>query len=195
MFAPGDSTHLALQIIRNKTILFKSVSNGTIGVRMFHVLAGVMAADESPIDLAWLLQRNGQRLRSAIDQISVAHGLSGGLRDYIVLTAMEMQKPKTQSELGELAGVDKTTLMALLDRLERDGLVERKLDPTNRRVRTPVLTPKGRDLQTAVTVARLRAADEVPGMTAAELKALRALLIKLDAACEEAGMKIVGSCV
>jgi DNA-binding MarR family transcriptional regulator len=154
-----------------------------------------MAADESPIDLAWLLQRNGQRLRSAIDQISVAQGLSGGLRDYIVLTAMEMQKPKTQSELGELAGVDKTTLMALLDRLERDGLVERKLDPTNRRVRTPVLTPKGRDLQTAVTVARLRAADEVPGMTAAELQALRALLIKLDAACEEAGMKIVGSCV
>ncbi len=154
-----------------------------------------MAGSDISTDLALLFQRNGQRLRNTIDQISVAHGLVGGLRDYAVLTTLEEQKPKTQSELGELVGLDKTTLMAQLDRLEREGFVERKLDPANRRVRTPVLTPKGKKLQRTITVARRKAVDDIPGMTASELQTLRALLIKLDAACEEAGMKIVGSCV
>jgi hypothetical protein len=55
------------------------------------------------------------------------------------------------------------------------------------------VTPKGRKVQAALTVARRRAADEVPGMTAGDVKTLRALLVKLDRGCEEAGMKIVGS--
>jgi MarR family transcriptional regulator, organic hydroperoxide resistance regulator len=154
-----------------------------------------MKSDEISSDLAWLLHRNGQRLRSYVDQIATSHGLTGGLRDYIVLTTMEKAQPKTQSELGDLAGIDKTTIMALIDRLEREGLVERKHDPANRRVRIPVLTSKGRKLQATITSARIKAADQVPGMSANEIQTLRALLIKLDAACEAAGIKIVGSCV
>ena len=132
-------------------------------------------------------------MRGSVDQVALAHGLSGGLRDYIVLMMMEKAQPKTQSDLGELTGIDKTTLMTSLDRLERDGLVKRKLDPTNRRVRTPVLTPKGKKLQAEITAARLRATDHIPGITANELQMLQALLIKLDAAWEAAGVKIVSS--
>ena len=153
-----------------------------------------MAALDCSQDLAWLLQRNGQRLQAATDRTALAHGLTGGLRDYVILVLLEREQPKTQNELGQRAGVDKTTLMAVLDRMEREGLVERRLDPKNRRVRIPVATAKGRKLLAAVTAAR-RAAEEVPGMTATELKTLRKLLIRLDEACEAAGLKFTGSCV
>jgi DNA-binding MarR family transcriptional regulator len=115
-----------------------------------------MAKGDQCDELVWLLQRAGQRLRAVTDHIAVAHGMSGGLRDYIVLTLLLTARPNTQVELAVLAGVDKTTLMALLDRLEQEGLVERKLDPGNRRVRKPVATPKGEKLQAAVTAARRR---------------------------------------
>ncbi len=151
-----------------------------------------MAACEH--DLAWLLLRNGQRLQAETDRVARSHGLTGGLRDYVVLVLLESEKPRTQIELGQLAGVDKTTLTAVLDRMEEAGLVERRLDPNNRRVRIPVATAKGVRLRGVITAAR-RAAEEVPGMTAKELQVLRKLLMKLDGACEGAGMKVSGSCV
>ncbi len=145
-------------------------------------------------DLAWLLQRNAHRLRGAADALGLKRGLEGGFRDYALLLILDVEKPSTQIQLGTRAGVDKTTLMFTLDRLEDDGLVERKLNPENRRVRRPVLTTKGRRVLAAVNEAR-RASEKVPGMTSRELKTLRALLVKLDQACEAAGMKSPGSCM
>ncbi|MDB4928029.1 MAG: transcriptional regulator [Myxococcaceae bacterium] len=145
-------------------------------------------------DLAWLLLRNGQRLQAATDRVALAHGLAGGLRDYVVLVLLQEERPRTQVELGQRAGLDKTTLMAALDRLERAGLVERQLDPGNRRVRIPTITPAGSTVREAIADAR-RAAEAVPGMTAKELQTLRKLLARLDRACEAAGMKSTGSCV
>ncbi len=153
-----------------------------------------MAAAEQTQDLAWLLQHTAHRLRGAADRIALDHGLSGGFRDYALLMVLELQKPQTQVELGLHVGLDKTTLTATLDRMEAADLVERKLNPANRRVRTPVTTAKGRKLLNAVTAAR-RASEEVPGMKASELKTLRELLQKLDTACEAAGMNSPGSCV
>lgn len=145
-------------------------------------------------DLAWLLQRNAHRLRGAADELALKRGLEGGFRDYALLLILDVEKPSTQIELGTRAGVDKTTLMSVLDRLEEGGLVERKLNPDNRRVRRPVLTTKGRKVLAAVTVVR-RASEDVPGMSMSELKTLRTLLVKLDTACDAAGMKSPGSCM
>lgn len=153
-----------------------------------------MPADEPCEDLAWLLLRNGQRLQAATDRVAREHGLAGGLRDYVVLLLLTREQPRTQALLGQLAGVDKTTLTAVLDRMERDGLIERRLDPNNRRVRIPVATPRGQRLQRTITASR-RAAEEVPGMTAAEIRTLRKLLLRLDGACEASGMKFTGSCL
>ncbi|MGV3625736.1 MAG: MarR family winged helix-turn-helix transcriptional regulator [Archangium sp.] len=152
-----------------------------------------MGCPEQNNDLAWLLQRNAHRLRNALDVLAVKHGLEG-FRDYVLLMILESEQPQTQMELGQRAQVDKTTLMASLDRLEAAGIVERKLNPTNRRVRTPVMTAKGKKVLNAVSAAR-KASEEIPGMTATELKTLRGLLVKLDAACEAAGMKAPGSCM
>ncbi|SFH10898.1 MarR family winged helix-turn-helix transcriptional regulator [Streptomyces mirabilis] len=145
-------------------------------------------------DLIWLLQRNGQRLRGGVDEVAREAGLRGGLRDYIVLTAVLVEERRSQVELARRIGIDKTTLVGVLDRLESQGLIERLAVPGNRRVSVPVATERGRDVQDRVSKGRL-AVEAVPGMSQAQLGQLRTLLLQLDAACEEAGMKMTGSCI
>lgn len=152
-----------------------------------------MSTLDPPGDLAWLLHRCGLRLQTDIDALAIKNGLSGGLRDYILLTVLTVEQPETQNELAQIVGLDKTTLMKALDRLETQGLIERKLNPNNRRTRTPVTTAKGRKLEKRITAKRL--AVPVPGLSVDELEMLRGLLTSLDAACEDAGMEMSGSCV
>jgi MarR family transcriptional regulator for hemolysin len=52
----------------------------------------------------------------------------------------------TQSRLGELAALDKTTMVVTMDELERAGLAERRPSPTDRRARIVVVTPAGEEL-------------------------------------------------
>jgi DNA-binding MarR family transcriptional regulator len=52
-----------------------------------------------------------------------------------------------QVYLGELMGVDRTTISGIIDRLERGGLVERGADPGDRRSWMIFLTDKGKSLQ------------------------------------------------
>jgi MarR family transcriptional regulator for hemolysin len=47
----------------------------------------------------------------------------------------------TQRELAHRVGVDESTLARALDKLERQGFVERAIDPNDRRVRRIALTP------------------------------------------------------
>ncbi|MBW8801558.1 MAG: winged helix-turn-helix transcriptional regulator [Streptomyces sp.] len=50
----------------------------------------------------------------------------------------------TQSQLSELAWMDKSTIVNVLDEMERDGLAVRRFSPTDRRVRLVSVTAKGR---------------------------------------------------
>src|SRR4051794_17718044 len=52
----------------------------------------------------------------------------------------------TQSRLGELAGLDKTTMVVTMDELERSGLAERRPSRTDRRARIVAVTPAGEKL-------------------------------------------------
>lgn len=134
------------------------------------------------------------RLQSAMDRLAVERGLSGGLRDFVILSILHDEQPKTQADLGQLAGVDKTTLTSVLDRLEREGLVERRLVPCNRRVRTPVITDRGREVRASVESVRHSIVEGL-GFPDVDLSALRELILKLDQACDAAGLKLSGSCV
>jgi MarR family transcriptional regulator, transcriptional regulator for hemolysin len=60
---------------------------------------------------------------------------------------------RTQTELAELANMDKTTMVVTMDALEKAGLAERKLSPTDRRARVIEVTQAGRE--------RLAEADRV----------------------------------
>jgi DNA-binding MarR family transcriptional regulator len=80
-------------------------------------------------------------MRGAAGEQAQKHGIQ--LRDYIVLSALDKTPNLTQVELAKALGLDKTTLMSQLDRLERMGLVVRRSDPRDRRTRIPEITRAG----------------------------------------------------
>jgi DNA-binding MarR family transcriptional regulator len=65
---------------------------------------------------------------------------------YIVLSRLGAEPAQTQLALAKAIGYDKTRLIALLDELERDGLLTRRPDPADRRARLVQLTPSGERL-------------------------------------------------
>ena len=109
------------------------------------------AGPSADSEITWLLHRAAQRMRGATGEQADKHGLQ--LRDYIVLSALAMTPNLTQGELGKALGLDKTTLMSQLDRLERMGLVVRRSDPRDRRARIPEITEAGNALRAKVASA------------------------------------------
>jgi len=67
----------------------------------------------------------------------------------------------TQVELSEKCQVDRTTLGGLIDRLERNGLVERHPHPTDRRAYQIRLSKKGKDLEIPIMECSERAISKL----------------------------------
>jgi DNA-binding MarR family transcriptional regulator len=137
-------------------------------------------------EITWLLHRAAQRMGGATGEVAERHGLA--LRDYIVLSALDKTPGLTQGELGKALGLDKTTLMSQLDRLERRGLVVRHSDPRDRRLRIPVITDDGEALR--ATVAGACAAVEaavLDGFDADQVGVLRRMLFTIIGDSEDRG--------
>jgi MarR family transcriptional regulator, organic hydroperoxide resistance regulator len=69
----------------------------------------------------------------------------------------------------------------LIDRLEERGLVERRPLPTDRRVKTIALTPKGVKFRRRMLFEMFTPPEELLGLDASTLEALRSELEKLPA--------------
>jgi MarR family transcriptional regulator, transcriptional regulator for hemolysin len=91
-------------------------------------------------NLAWLLYRAHWALASELTAALAPLGLSA--RGYHVLHAA-LTGERTQSELADLVGLDKTTMVVTIDELERDGLAVRRPAPHDRRARIIAVTPAG----------------------------------------------------
>jgi DNA-binding MarR family transcriptional regulator len=95
-------------------------------------------------DLGWAL---GVLFRAYSKAANAAVAdVPGGPRGYQVLTAVARSRPRSQLELANQLGVDRTVMTYLLDDLERAGLIERRPDPADRRARRIVATEAGREL-------------------------------------------------
>jgi DNA-binding MarR family transcriptional regulator len=115
-----------------------------------------------------------QNFSRAMESLDVTPGRFG------VLEVIAANSGLSQSELGALLGIDRSTIVAVIDRLERDGLVRRMPAPNDRRSHALKLSEKG-----AVTLALLErrvAAHErdiASGLSAEERKILLALLARV----------------
>ena len=88
--------------------------------------------------------------------------------------------PTSQHDLGEQLGIDRTTVVELIDQLEKIEVVVRHRNPSDRRSYTLVLTPKGRTFQKRASRAFDAAADEFFGpLRPAEKKAIAAMLRRM----------------
>lgn len=83
----------------------------------------------------------------------------------------------TQAALADILEVEPITVSRMLDRLVESGLVEKRLDPLDRRARQLFLTARAVDLLSgAQTSLREQARDATDGLTSAESEALMMLL-------------------
>ncbi|MCO1659655.1 MarR family transcriptional regulator [Pseudonocardia sp. S2-4] len=112
------------------------------------------------------------------DQVMV--GVPGGPRGYQVLASCGREGPRTQLALAHQLGLDRTVMTYLLDDLQKDGLVERRPDPADRRARRVELTEGGR-ARLCDLAERLRQAEErlLDRLDPAERETLRQLLFRL----------------
>lgn len=84
-------------------------------------------------------------------------GLSVRLCGVLILLA---KGPISQQQLGEQLGIDRTTIVELIDELEQQGVVLRRRNAADRRSYALVLTPKGRTVQKRASKVFDAAADE-----------------------------------
>lgn len=97
-----------------------------------------------------------------------------------VLAALQMHSPIPTRELAYLLDIRQQSLNELLQKLQADGLVERRPSPTDRRVMLVHLTEAGRGVKLGD-----EAADYLSSLTDEEVASLTALLDKVIAALEE----------
>lgn len=129
-------------------------------------------------DLGALFGRITRRLMDAERPVLSAHGLS--MWEYAVLSALADQPAATQLALAASIGYDKTRLIALLDKLERDGMVVREPDPSDRRARTVRLTRAGEACYAAAKAdIRTMEAELLDDLTVEEEQTLVAMLTRL----------------
>lgn len=137
--------------------------------------------------LVFLLAKHGQimnlRLRQALDVsgLSPRHGAA--------LMRLTQAGPTSQQGLIEALAVDASALVAILNDLERDGLVERRRDPADRRRHIVQITSSGTRAVRAVEQAIAEVErDAFADLDQAEVAQLQRLLGRIrtrsdDGAC------------
>jgi DNA-binding MarR family transcriptional regulator len=108
-------------------------------------------------DLAAMIGPLGRTLIARELPILQAHGLA--MWAYAVLLHLDDQPVRSQAALAEAIGADKTRIIGVLDDLAARGLIERRPDPSDRRIRLLSITGEGRRLRDAART-EIRAAED-----------------------------------
>ncbi len=114
----------------------------------------------APVDLMMLLNEASHALTTELAAGLADIGITP--REHCVLSKAE-RGDMTQREIAARAGIDKTTMVATVDQLERAGLAERLPAPTDRRARIVGITPRGREVLAQADAAVAGIYDDVLG--------------------------------
>ncbi|MGH6654295.1 MAG: MarR family winged helix-turn-helix transcriptional regulator [Actinocrinis sp.] len=93
--------------------------------------------------LGYLLKHAQERLTELTSAALAPYGLSG--RELAVLLVLADGEPASQQEAAGRLGIDRTSMVAMVDALEAKDLVERRPHPADRRRNVVALTAHGRD--------------------------------------------------
>jgi DNA-binding MarR family transcriptional regulator len=101
-------------------------------------------------------------------------------RSYAVLSLAASDLEPTQRELAEFLSLDASQIVALVDHLEKENLVERRPAPSDRRTNVIVATTAGKQIYArARDVARETEGESLSALTMSEREELRRLLSKI----------------
>ena len=94
------------------------------------------------------MTRAARGMKRVLDSKLARHGLTS--TQYIVLARLWEGDGISITELCDRLSLDNPTLTGIVDRMERDGSLERRRDGDDRRVVNVYLTEKGRNLRQVV---------------------------------------------
>ena len=141
-------------------------------------------AVEMAVHLGYLLKHVQLRFFELSAAALAPAGING--REAAVLRAIDNPHPLAQVEIARRMGIDRTTMVALIDDLQERGLVRRRQDPEDRRKNVVELTDAGKDITRLATQAGKQAEQSFLSPLSADeaeqfKKILRALLYNLPA--------------
>jgi DNA-binding MarR family transcriptional regulator len=135
--------------------------------------------DVEAISLVLLLSRVSSQVLNELDtRVHRPRGWSwSGFRIMLAVLVMGPLEPR---QVAPLAGVSRASISAVLNTLERDGLVERRRDSADRRVVTIVLTELGKaQLLNTYTEQHVVEREWAATLSSGEIKQLTGLLRKM----------------
>jgi DNA-binding MarR family transcriptional regulator len=128
--------------------------------------------------LGYLVNRTARLMAHELAERIRPTGVAIG--QWAVLLFLWARDGMTQAELSRVVAIEPPTMVRTIDRMVRDGLVTRALDPDDGRLSRIYLTERGRSLrEELVPLAVAVNAEILNGLTANEARTLRRLLAKL----------------
>ncbi|WP_211269242.1 MarR family winged helix-turn-helix transcriptional regulator [Saccharothrix syringae] len=129
--------------------------------------------------LGYLLKHATLKLTALTDAALGPLGIDS--KDFGALRVLAHREPTSQLQVAQTLGIDRTTMVALLDVLERKGIVTRRPDPADRRRNVVELTEQGMRTYDAARVAYGKAESAFlaalsPNATSQFRRTLRTLL-------------------
>jgi MarR family transcriptional regulator for hemolysin len=100
-------------------------------------------------ELAFSINDVARLLRTYADQAAGRYGMTRA--KWAVLARLDRSEGLKQAELAEMLDLQPISLTRLLDGLAENGLIERRPDPEDRRVKRLYLTPAARPLLERLT--------------------------------------------
>ena len=108
--------------------------------------------------IGYLISDVARMMRTVFDRRVRRLGLTRA--QWLVLTRLHRRPGASQSELAEMLEVEKATAGRMIDRLERNGWVERRADATDRRINRLYLTAEAERVQVALRAVSEQTVDD-----------------------------------
>ena len=121
--------------------------------------SGVRTGAASSVLISQLARGMRRRIEQAVEPLGLRP------RELHALQHLRERGPSAQQTLVELLGIDATNLVAILNRLEDAGLIERRRDRADRRRAIIALSERGEQLLADLDRALRQIDDEVFAMT------------------------------
>jgi DNA-binding MarR family transcriptional regulator len=102
-----------------------------------------MGREDHPFRIGFLIHDVSRLRRTVVDKALRPMGVTRSQWWVLANLSRHGGKPIMQTELAKVMDMGKVTLGGLIDRLEASGLVERQADPSDRRAKRVVMTPRG----------------------------------------------------
>jgi len=135
-----------------------------------------MSSESLTSRLGYLLKHAQQRLALMNSAALKPHGIDG--RELAILLVLADHEQESQQQAAGRLGIDRTTMVAFLDTLERKGLVTRRAHADDRRKNIVELTEIGREvLRNATEAADAAERDFLTPLSPRQGEQLKAALL------------------